>query len=284
MGNNIQCFQGGELINTGSQNTSNPADSQNTSEPVDDSDAASTSPNLLHTIINNQEMIAKRLIKLEKGMQEIFSQLQNVAGMVSSFSSSGSSTSETCTEKEAIVFQKIDDEDGIIEFEKTIEDRNNRKKMIDYFVSVIGKCNNVPTRSIALQLEQKMFTESFWTKTAWTGGRKLDGPKKFPFSAHMVCIAFMNDVIGGVCGTQMTDGTFSEFIKSRTRNSGYIRTTNRQASARAPRKRKHSMNVGDENAQDAANQQNQQTSNIPIPKPLSTAGENGETGVQNEQK
>lgn len=68
-----------------------------------------------------------------------------------------------------------------------------------------------------------------------------------------------------VCGTQMTDGTFSEFIKSRTRNSGYIRTTNRQATARAPRKRKHSNNA-DENAQDA--EQNQQTSNNQTPKPL----------------
>lgn len=185
-------MQGGELNNTGSQNASNPDDSQNTPEFVDNFDAAS-SPNLLHTIINNQEMIAKRLIKLEKGMQEIFSQLQGVAGMVSSFSSSCSSTSETGTEKEAIIFQKIDDENGIIEF----EDRNNRKNVVDHFVSVIGKCNNASTRSIALQLEQKMLTDSFWTKTAWTGGRKLDGPKKIPFSAHISCIAFMNDVIGG---------------------------------------------------------------------------------------
>lgn len=52
----------------------------------------------------------------------------------------------------------------------------------------------------------------------------------------------MNDVIRGVCGTYMTDNAFSEFIKSRTRNSGYIRTTNRQATTRVPKKRKIVVN------------------------------------------
>lgn len=203
---------------------------------------ASTSM-LLQTIISNQEVMTKRLIKLEKGMQEIFSQLQNVTGMVSS----NCSSSEINTEIQPIVFNKIDDENELVEFEKTIDDRNNRKKMLDYFVSVIGKCNNAPVRSVALQLEQKMFTELFWSRTAWTGGRKLDGPKKFPFSGHIVCVAFMNEVIRGVCGMQMTDSAFSEFVKSRTRNSGYIRTTNRQATARAARKRKLSNVPGDGN-------------------------------------
>lgn len=106
--------------------------------------------------------------------------------------------------------------------------------MFDYFCSTIGKYNNVPLRSAALLIDQKMFT------TAWTGGRKLDGTKKFAFANHVTTIAFMNEVLRNVCGSQMSSSEFTDFIKSRTRNSGYIyiRTSNRQATARKNRKRK----------------------------------------------
>lgn len=196
---------------------------------------------LFQTIINNQRMFAKKFISIEKGMQEMFSQLQNMSAAISSLSnrSSAQSTQSSSSDPtELIDFRKIHDQDSLIEFEKSIEDRNCRKKMVDYFFSTIGKCNNVPLRSAALLIDQKMFTESFWSTTAWTGGRKVDGPKKFAFANHVIIIAFMNEVLRNVCGSQMSGSEFTEFIKSRTRNSGYIRTTNRQATARVNRKRK----------------------------------------------
>lgn len=55
------------------------------------------------------------------------------------------------------------------------------------------------TRSAALKVDQQMFTETFWAKTAWTGGRKVDEPKKIAFSAHMVCVSFINDLLRQIC-------------------------------------------------------------------------------------
>lgn len=226
---------------------------------------------LFRTIINNQSMFAKKLISMEKGMQEMFGQLQNIGAAISSLSNSSSAQSTQSTSSNAtelIDFQKIHDEDSLIEFEKNIEDRNCHKKMIDYFVSTIGKCNNVPLRSVALLIDQKMFTDSFWSTTAWTGGRKLDGPKKFVFANHVTTIAFINEVLRNACGSQMSSSEFTEFIKSRTRNSGYTRTTNRQASARVNRKRKCNAST-DSSAPSMESPAMIQTTTVVLPSPLS---------------
>lgn len=198
-------------------------------------------------------------------MQEMFSLLQNVAGMMSA---SKTSTSNSPGD-DSVVFNQIDDENSLMEFEKTVEDVNVRKKIINHFVRLIGKSINAPARSIALQVEQQMFTQSFWSKTAWTGGRNSssDGSKKFAFSTHIVCIAFITDLITEICGTQMTNSAFAEFVKSRSRNSGYIRTTNRQVSARIPRmqrKRKHVSEDDVENT-DVTSEQNASPSTASLP-------------------
>lgn len=207
-----------------------------------------SSANSTQTIINNQEGIAKRLLKIEKGMEEIFSQLQNLFSAVSTLTSSSHSMAKaTGNENETIEFEKINDENDLIEFEKSIEDRKRRKVMMEYFVDIIGKFNNdASVRSIALKLDQKIFTESFWSKTAWTGGRNVDGPKKFPFVSHTTCTTFFNDVIRNACGSHMSSSEFAQFVMSRTRNSAYIRTTNRQSSARTARKRKLTIIAIDE--------------------------------------
>lgn len=93
-------------------------------------------------------------------------------------------------------------------------------------------------RSLALQLERKIFTETFWSKTAWTGGRKIDGPKKFVFGAHISFMTFFNDIIHGIYGSQLSENEFADFVKSRTRNSSYVRSTVRIPSARSSKKRK----------------------------------------------
>lgn len=183
---------------------------------------------------------------------------------------------------DSVVFNQIDDENSLMDFEKTVEDVNVRKKIINHFVRLIGKSINAPARSIALQVEQQMFTQSFWSKTAWTGGRNSssDGSKKFAFSTHIVCIAFITDLITEICGTQMTNNAFAEFVKSRSRNSGYIRTTNRQVSARIPRmqrKRKH-VNKDDSANTDVTSEQNvvnvlSSTASLPVQTQQSTHGD-----------
>lgn len=207
---------------------------------------------LIQVIIANQENLAKRLVTLEKGMQQIYSQLLNVANLCSTNSNfsrpqseiSSVSNMSSTSEPQVLEFKKIDDENSLLEFEKSIGDQNKRMKMVEHFVSLIGEQKGAPQRSIALQLERKMFTETFWARTAWTGGRKADGPRKFAFASHIGVIGFFNDVIRHVCGTPMSDGDLGEFVKSRTRNSGYVRTTNRQTSTRTRiRKRRSPENT-----------------------------------------
>lgn len=190
------------------------------------------------TIINNQNMMSKKLIALEKGMQDMFAQLQNLSSMMSSLSSQSIPSSKPHDSNELVEFEKIGDESALEQFEKKIDDICYRKKLIEHFSSEIGKSINAPMRTVALSVDKKMFTESFWARTAWTGGRKLDGPKKFAFAIHTVCISFMNDVMLSVCGSHMSDSAFADFIKSRTRNSGYVRTTDRQPAARTNRTKK----------------------------------------------
>lgn len=201
----------------------------------------------LQTIINNQEMMSKKLITLEKGMQEMFAQLQNLSSMMSSLSSQSIPSSKSHDVNEQVEFEKIGDENALEQFEEKIEkDASYRKKLIVHFSSIIGKSINAPIRTVALSVDKKMFTESFWAGTAWTGGRKLDGPKKFAFATHTICISFMNDVMLSVCGSHMSDSAFADFIKSRTRNSGYVRTTDRQPAARASRTKKKKIEKVDD--------------------------------------
>lgn len=84
---------------------------------------------------------------------------------------------------------------------------------------------------MSIQLARKIFNDSFWSKTAWTGGRKADEPK-FAFAKHVTFIAFFNDVMRECHGASMSDAAFADFVKSRTRNSGYSRKTNRMPAAR----------------------------------------------------
>lgn len=147
-------------------------------------------------------------------------------------------------------FEKISNGDELNSFEKSIDDKNYRKKLIDYFSSLIGSHNagekSIYMRTVAPQLDRKMFTDSFWQTTAWTGGRKTDGPKKFVFAKHTATISFMNDVIRQICGTPFNDSEFAGFVKSRTRNSGYVRTSNRQTAARTPRPEKDDTDTPDQ--------------------------------------
>lgn len=165
----------------------------------------SASDCLLRTIIDNQVNLAKKIVKMEKGMQEIFSQLNNVASMCANIQSRPNSAMSTLSNmstssEQPIEFQKIAGESDLEQFEKSIEDVNHRKKMIDHFVLSIGVDSKASQRSIALQLERKMFADHFWSKTAWTGGRNTEGPKKFAFCVHLTFSGFFNDVIRQTCG------------------------------------------------------------------------------------
>lgn len=234
-------------------------------------------PNETHSafkvIITNQENLAKRIINLEKGLQGINSQLFNLASWIknnpnsrpqsamSAFSSTSnmSSTSVDIPSAPVVAFKLIDDENDLVAFETAIENESYRLKMVDHFVKLLGvkslladqQLNEAikPKRSVALQLERKIFTESFWSKTAWTGGRKLESPRKFAFAAHVIFMGFFNDTLHQLCGAQMSEIEMSDFIKSRTRNSGYVRCTARLPAARF-RSRKQKLPLENETTLD----------------------------------
>lgn len=217
---------------------------------------------IFQVMIANQENLAKRIIRLEKGLQEINSQLLNLCSWIknnansrpqsamSTMSSASNVSLTTEPPSTEIIFKRIDDENDLLEFEKSIGDGNYRSMMCEHFVKPFSGAKKLisveesidpskSVRSISLQLERQIFTENFWTKTAWTGGRKTEGFRKFVFATHVTFMGFFNDVIHRICGTQMSQIEFAEFVKNRTRNSGYIRVTPRITSARSARKRKH---------------------------------------------
>lgn len=226
-------------------------------------------PEAIQVIINNQTSLANRIINIEKSMQDISSQIFNLSTWIknnpvssrpqSSMSamSSASNVSITTEPSAPIVINLIANESDLLEFEKSIEDVSYRSIMVDHFAKMFSgvmKVLNIEpgdtsklTLSMALQLERKMFTEGFWSTTAWTGGRKFEGPEKFMFATHIAFMTIFNDTLHRICGTQMSEVEFAEFIKGRTRNSHYQRNTARKAATRTSRKRKHMNGTEEQN-------------------------------------
>lgn len=206
---------------------------------------------MLQTVISNQERLATKVIVLEKGMQQIHSQLITMNANSSrphsamSVASGMSSASASASLDAPIEFKLIDDENDLNKFEETIADPNQRKKMIDYFVGIIGVNSENTQRTVALQLSRKMTTEFFWAKTAWSGGRKMDNPK-FAFAKHIGIIGFINEVISQSQGSRMSERAMAEFVKVRTRNSGYTHTSSRIAASRHREKNKPNKNIEEE--------------------------------------
>lgn len=96
--------------------------------------------NPLQVIINNQEKLAKRILCVEKGLQDINSQLFNLSSFIKNTNSNSrphssmsvmSSTSNLTDTSDApaqnIVHNLIDDEE-MMEFERSIEDECHDQK------------------------------------------------------------------------------------------------------------------------------------------------------------
>lgn len=231
---------------------------------------------ILNLIITNQENLAKRMLIMEKGVREISSQLINLSAWLKNNSNSRpnsamSTLSSTSNLSEVpvatqISFKLINDEKDLNEFEEIIKNSNDRSVFCNYFLKQISgiKTDRVDEtksiRTIALSLDRIMLSETFWSKTAWTGGRKIDGgSKKFVFATHTTFMGFFNDIIHKICGSQMSQIEFAEFVKGRTRNSGYVRATSRLPAARSMGrlgKRKHGD--GDSKNDESMNQINPQ--------------------------
>lgn len=95
-------------------------------------------------------------------------------------------------------------------------------------------------------------------KEANEHGNEAPQPElKFAFSGHIVIISFLDEIVKGVCGAALARNEFADVIKVRTRNSSYVRKSNRIATQRIrskPMEVLEKMEV-DENAQ----QQSQET-------------------------
>lgn len=161
-------------------------------------------------------------------------------------------------------FKKIDNETTLIDFEKKIQDAKYRTDLLKAIVECVGKHHrDLSYRNIALQIESKLIDSNLWTNTAWSGGRPIGVPsaegeptnqdqppkKKFAFVEHIVFRSFFSDAIKEICGSAIPDNEMSTFVQSRTRNSKYVRSSNRQVTARkrAVRQKTESGQNGNDN-------------------------------------
>lgn len=193
---------------------------------------------MFQTIIYNEQVLAKSLITANKGIQEIFRKLSNIEEKYWS-QRPRSSGSVNSTSSLSFDFKKIDNEKTLNEFEAEIGDDVERARLVQCFVNSIGKNHRDLThRNIALLLDSKLFSNSFWSTTAWTGGRATtkDAPNKFAFSHHLTIRSFIIEIITEICGSVMSDTDLCDFVKSRSRNSSYVRKTDRMTAARKKRK------------------------------------------------
>lgn len=190
-------------------------------------------------IITNQNSIIAELESLNRTMTIMSEAIVKLNTITTTTIASDSALSDDSLVME---FDKIEDEDGLKHFEDKIS-RNQvyRSSCIKKFTSIIGvgKPRNM-ARTIALQLGDLIFGQKFWSCTAWTGGRKSkktpqngreEGEIKFAFATHVVVISFFNKIVESICGCQLTQTEMADFIKVRTRNCTYVRSTTRLSSS-----------------------------------------------------
>lgn len=198
------------------------------------------------TIIKNQKAIMSDIVSLRKGMDQMYSAFVEIKSLLTKLGASSSlSSSDTSSSTTAFEFIPIVNEQDLIKCEEKIVDREYRIDCKKKFQSLIGVGKPAyMSRSIALQLLDLMFTNKFWSCTAWTGGRKQKSSKddndtqstlKFCFSQHITIISFINETIESICGNPMSLAELADVIKVRTRNCNYVRVSNRIPTSRKRR-------------------------------------------------
>lgn len=182
-------------------------------------------------ILSNQRQIAKDVFDMKKGISEMYLQVARLESGAHRVLNEKSSRPKSLDS-----FEKIQNENSVNVLEaKMLADPNYRAEFVNACVSAVVRAHrDMSPRNIALQLDHKILHENFWSTTAWSGGRQIgvDGSTKFNFSKHVTFISVFKQVIEEIVGTPITDGEFVEFVKGRTRNSGYTRKTNRQVASR----------------------------------------------------
>lgn len=95
---------------------------------------------LFRTIITNQENMTKRIIKVEKDVQDVYKLLADVASeLKNSTSRPPSSLHQTSEPPQTVEFNKIDDEDSLYRFEnKFLHEDGYMQKMNDHFAIYSG--------------------------------------------------------------------------------------------------------------------------------------------------
>lgn len=211
------------------------------------------------TQIKNQEKIYGKMSALSHKVDQISKRLNEIDN-----GSKSKAIVETLPNLPDVWhFPMINSEQELIGFEKNIEQNPDfRTECVKGLIDSVGLQPGRTNNDCALILDRRIFSNSFWTATAWTGGRAkkrkvasdnsdesgvqsaLDGDSeentehvedrnvKFAFSVHKTMINFIQQVIAGITKTSMSDTEVKIFVQSRSRNAFYEPKTDRLPTTR----------------------------------------------------
>lgn len=157
--------------------------------------AISADPNVYQIIISNQENLAKRILLIEKSLQDMMMQLFNLTTLIKNIpssrpqsvlsTSSASCMSEPPSESTAVVFKLIEDEKDLLEFEKSdLRRRKISNENMQSFRELTQRCYETIKSRKSGQADSEYFTSAgkknaernilgkngldWWTKIRWT--------------------------------------------------------------------------------------------------------------------
>lgn len=178
-------------------------------------------------IFQNQKMIFHRVLNVEQCMKSANDKLKAIMELLEKNGPNNPTLNHIWS------FERIANEAELSAFEVKVMDAVFKAEIVAKFVTKVGQKPNTSRSRMdcALVLNNLMFDPTFWTQTAWTGGRSAT-VEKFAFCKHDIFIKFFNQLLVALTGSIFTDDEMKTFIQSRSRNSNYERTTNRVPATR----------------------------------------------------
>lgn len=136
--------------------------------------AANETTALLKKIIENQANLVSHVLDLKQNLKNLTTEFNNFkTKTLESSAVSNIAQKEPSIVPELWKFTKLDCENDLIEFEKKIQTEHAFKHdCLTRLKSEIGSVAGKTSYDCALMLDRIIFTNKFWSSTAWTGGRK----------------------------------------------------------------------------------------------------------------
>lgn len=171
--------QPGEIIQYDQQNVSLLYDNDNA--PSDNAEYVSNEMAMMKKILENQSQLLSHVLDLKNGIKNLSSDFEKLKGKLK-----GKFPVETDplpqqepTIPELWKFTKIQNEKDFIDFQNRIEvDQTFKNECIIKMKDGVGSMVGISCYDCALKLDRIIFTNNFWTSTAWTGGRNKAKKRK----------------------------------------------------------------------------------------------------------